>query len=119
MRDEFERVHIMWAWLKDFEIGEPIKSWINPRIEVTSCGVMITCKTLNSLPPHGPFTFTFNQMMPSPVKDKKQFYEVVRRALHAVLVHEADEAIRVEGADIYNPHTTDSPATICYCRTLR
>ncbi len=103
------------AWLKDFEICEPIKSWLEPEIKIHisdgfAFGLYIDIHviSINTDKPKGtkePFKLRFRRSAPTTaVECKEVFFELLRHALHEVVTHEVDEAIRVDGKKVYDPH---------------
>lgn len=106
---------IQQQWLRDIEIGEPIKSWLQPQITVTDSSLSIICKTKDTNPPHHTFQFTFIDYYPlGSIRTKAGFHDMIRRALQRVVTHEVDEALRIEGKQAYNPH--DDSTRRHYCK---
>lgn len=114
-----ERRVILGAWLAEIEIGEPIKAWLAPRLEINPTGLMISIHTINAEPPHAPFRLVFCEHFDmAHVRDKDKFHDLVRGALHRVVAHEVDEALRVNGKDVYNPHKSPRRTRCQHCMRM-
>lgn len=101
------------AWCESFVVGEPVRSWLSPRFKVRGDELRIRFTSVNSDLPHWaarlyPFQATFVVTLPTNCPDERNFHLIMRGAIHELLQHEADEAIRVRGEKSFDPHYASS-----------
>lgn len=115
----FEYQHL----LKHVRVGEPIRSWINPRFEVkghTICGtggggmaavIKWTQYALRLIINTFDSDFRRKRLIElhvtAPVGSglsDSQFLELLRKELHYLFCHEVDEALTFKGEKIFDPH---------------
>lgn len=97
------------AWCESFVVGEPVQTWLRPRFKVKGQRLVVRFTSINSDLPRWaarllPFQAEFIISLPVNCETERDFHLIMRDALHELLKHEADEAVRVRGEKSFNPH---------------
>lgn len=92
-----------------FEIGEPLKSLFKPRFRVSedrmlhgSTRLDLVCFAPDAY--GGPVIEINLQRIIDGIQNEERLFYEMRHMIHDMLLHEADEAILVDGRRVFDPH---------------
>jgi hypothetical protein len=97
-------------WLEPFEIGEPVKTWLQPQIELdfsvpTNARLKIRFHSIDTDVGTGEKKLLFfDQALPIWINTEKAMQDFLLECLIMLVSHEVRESIRVNGVKAYDPH---------------